>query len=65
MQNLSRNQNRQKFSRKVQRNYGRGQWHDRKPAVSVMSVALNYCKVTSWNVLVGVFRFASFLLEYT
>lgn len=32
MQNLSRNQNRQKFSRKVQRSYGRGQWHDRKPA---------------------------------
>lgn len=36
MQSLSKNQNRQKFSRKMQRNYGRGQWHDRKPAVSVL-----------------------------
>ena len=35
MQSLSKNQNRQKFSRKMQRNYGRGQWHDRKPAVSI------------------------------
>lgn len=35
MQSLSKNQNRQKFSRKMQRNYGRGQWNDRKPAVSV------------------------------
>ena len=35
MQSLSKNQNRQKFSRKMQRNYGRGQWHDRKPVVSI------------------------------
>ena len=36
MQSLSKNQNRQKFSRKMQRNYGRGQWHDRKPIVSAL-----------------------------
>lgn len=43
MQSLSKNQNRQKFSRKMQRNYGRGQWNDRKPAVSV------YVRWNSWD----------------
>ena len=40
MQSLSKNQNRQKFSRKMQRNYGRGQWHDRKPIVSITIIIL-------------------------